>query len=90
MKEEGIKTEIKKELLYNIMQAQASVGNKEGVETTRKNMIKFLFPEVKDEDESLMEKARENLTKFGDKLRISVDTKNKLDPLEVNRQFNKS
>jgi hypothetical protein len=88
MKERGIQIEIHKELMYNVMQANASIGNKAEAESTRKDIVKFLFPEIKNEEEELMEKAAKVLGKYGDKLRITTEAGKKLDPLEANRRLN--
>lgn len=89
MKEEGIKVEIQKELMYNMMQAHAALNNDEAVNSTKKDLVKFLFPETKDQEESLMEEAQRRIMSSGTTLRLSADPTKKLDPNLVNQQFNK-
>lgn len=88
MKEEGLKIEIQKELSFNIMQAQSALGNFKEAEEAKKSIIKLLYPDLKDEEEELMNKAKESLTKFGDNLRVTVDTSKKINPYEAHRQLN--
>lgn len=88
MKEEGIKLELEKEIMFNLLQAHASLNRGSEVEEVKKEVIKTIYPDMKNKDEELMEQAKQTLDKYGDKLRVTLDTKKKLDPYEANALLN--
>lgn len=88
MKQEGIKLEIQKEFMYNVLQSHCSLNDVKEANDIKKEIIKLIYPDLKDEEEELMNKAKESLTKFGDNLRVTVDTSKKINPYEAHRQLN--
>jgi hypothetical protein len=89
LKEEGIRIEVQKELMLNMLQAHASLGKVEMVESAKKDIIKFLFPEMKDQEQKMMEEARERLQNSNPILRIGASSDKKLDPTIANQMLNR-
>jgi len=71
--EKGIDLELNKELYYNMMLTYGSLRKDEAVEDLRKNLMKMLFPDIKSNDENLMEKAKQLIPDSGEKFRVRAD-----------------
>lgn len=85
MIDSGIRIEMEKELYYSKLNHLAMNKQTEDYEKIMSTLMKLLFPDMKDDKESFMEKAKKTLVGGSSIMRIQADTKTAIkseNPLE--------